>query len=545
MRGIRWIIGEDGALKLWVMAIIVAIFWGGEYWRRQLWEPDEARYAYVSTEMQQDGHWLVPHRNREYYAHKPPLMFWLINAASVLNGGEINQVTTRIPTWLGTSLSLWATGRIAAMLFGGTAGLMAPALLAVSALFWRLSGAGHIDGLLCGLQMLAFWLLLSASRETASRPGLRRVGAYLAMGLAVLSKGPVGLLVPLGAWVAFCLFSGCRSRRQQWHCIWGIPLALLPTALWLGSIVYFNAAPDGYFDELLFKQNIGRASGSFAVGHKRPFWYFFVYFFGDFMPWTPLFPAALIALRRDNDVRRMARGVAAWGLFVLFFFTLSTTKRNLYTLMAYPAAAILLAAGWDRIRNAPVRMRIVSQRLLAGILILAGVVMASAEGVMALLQKAAPVSLMALIPGGCVLLLAGIVLLRTTHDQNLTRWLATAAGGIAYTLAITAFLLYPVLNTVKTPHALVAAAKTRLPAHQDLLLYRIHGEIQALYCRTRGRQYHNPTALVEAMRAQQTGMVVLESSRFHEIAEVPEVKASECGHFNMGQKEMLWIAFKR
>ncbi len=72
-----------------VLFAAALLYWGTEYFSRELWAPDEARFAYVSQEMREGGHWLVPHRNGEYYAHKPPLMFWMINgAATVLAAGR-------------------------------------------------------------------------------------------------------------------------------------------------------------------------------------------------------------------------------------------------------------------------------------------------------------------------------------------------------------------------------------------------------------------------------------------------------------------------
>ena len=68
--------------RFWQLLLLAALLWGGEYLRRDCWEPDEARVAYVSREMAQDGHWLVLHRHGEYYAHKPPLLYWQIGRAS-------------------------------------------------------------------------------------------------------------------------------------------------------------------------------------------------------------------------------------------------------------------------------------------------------------------------------------------------------------------------------------------------------------------------------------------------------------------------------
>ena len=43
---------------------------------RDLWNPDEPRYAEVAREMLASGEYLVPHLNGEVYTQKPPLQFW-------------------------------------------------------------------------------------------------------------------------------------------------------------------------------------------------------------------------------------------------------------------------------------------------------------------------------------------------------------------------------------------------------------------------------------------------------------------------------------
>jgi len=68
-----------GAPPVWLLILLALALWGGEFVRRGLWEPDEARYAYVAREMHGGGHWFVPHINGKPYPDKPPLMFWLIN----------------------------------------------------------------------------------------------------------------------------------------------------------------------------------------------------------------------------------------------------------------------------------------------------------------------------------------------------------------------------------------------------------------------------------------------------------------------------------
>ena len=58
---------------------------------RDLWESDETRYAVIARERKETGNWILPHLNREVYAEKPPLSFWLVNLSTffeVLNSSQ-------------------------------------------------------------------------------------------------------------------------------------------------------------------------------------------------------------------------------------------------------------------------------------------------------------------------------------------------------------------------------------------------------------------------------------------------------------------------
>jgi 4-amino-4-deoxy-L-arabinose transferase-like glycosyltransferase len=535
----------EGRLRVHVIILFALFFWGAGYSVRELWEPDEARFAYVAREMQSSGNWLVPHRSGEYYAHKPPLMFWLTNGFSWLAGGRINPVTSRLPTLLGAILALWATSRIAFLLYGGMCSWLAPLLLSTSVLFWRIYGWGQIDGLLCGLQMASLWLLFDSCERDVRTQTCKRVCAYLLMGFAVLAKGPVGFLIPYGSWIAYSLFSGRMRGANQKHLLWGVIFALLPVAIWLGSIVLTKSAPAGYLDELLFKQNIGRATGEMGSGHVKPFWYFFSYFPLDFLPWGILLPISCMALLRHDEscMRLRTRGILAWILFVVLFFSLSATKRNIYILSVYPAAAIVVAAGWAELARRPFLRGIkLSQWFLGGLFCFLGVAVLLAVPIAPVVVKEEiPIGLSLLLPIGVILSVLGFLL--CFGLQLLLSWLYIAALGFGMVLWLCSVLVLPALNPVKTPYAIRTVASKYLPPEQDILLYRMHGEIQALNAGARGRVCVDAAELQDAIMEQGKGVLVLGQDRKDEVFSLPVLTQAIHGSYQMGSKDLIWVAF--
>ena len=521
----------------WGICLLFAlIYWGPEMMLRDLWEPDEARFAYVADEMMQEGHLLVPHRNSEGYAHKPPLQFWLNQGFANMTGGEINRVTTRLPSVVASATTLYVTSRLALLLYGGFAGWFAPLLLASSFIFWKTTGMGQMDALLLGLQSGAMGLLIFSEGRSRNRQLLMWVGAYLLMGLAILTKGPVGFLIPYGSWICFTAARGQVTQFRKGHLLWGPLLALLLPAMWLGAMLLWEPPPPGFLDELLFKQNLGRVDGSFARGHIRPFWYFLKYLPVDFMPWTLLMPAAVVTLIKDKPSRSSSKALLGWLTFVVLFFSLPATKRNLYILSAYPALAILLAGAWERRK----RLHQTPEHIFSGFLLLLGLVMMSAGPLQPWLPHDIPLNLWLLFPSGLLFGVCSILLWMQKESQ---RWLTTAIAGVSIGLVTFSALIYPAMNPVKVPYALAAAAKEHPPSQPELLLYRMHGEIQALNAKLRGHEISTPEELDHILEQGGHHLMVIKSEHWHDIQDLPQLDQATWEDYSMGSKTLRWVAF--
>lgn len=533
-----------GALRHWIPAhlwrlplliLLIAAGWGGGYLRRDLWEPDEARYAYVAAEMRDTGHFWVPHRNGEVYAHKPPLMFWLIQAGSVLTGGQIGGVATRLPSLLGGILILWATARLARLWYGPDTEWRVILLLSTTFIFWRQVGTGQIDALLGGLEMTALYLLFSADAGE-SRPTLRRAGAWLSLGLAILAKGPVGLLVPCGAYLAACLAAGEFRRCRSLHWVWGLPLALAVPGAWLLAIA-LTGAPAGYFHQLLFDQTVARAAGE--LGHLQPFYYFAAYFGVDFLPWIFFFPACLLVLFRSTETRPANRRLLAWMLFVLIFFSLSPSKRNLYVFLAYPAAALLVAAIAPSLARLHRAWVLIPAHLLMSLLALMALALGGAW-----LVPRLPVPSPLFLPLAAALAAGVFWLFRNRHEllSYPARWLIRMALVFLLLQTYVGAVILPAFNRLKTPHELAPAAQRIIPPNGRLILFRMDGEIQALYAHRRGLRVDTPEALIQAMTEQQHGMVVFQRRQWADLrAFIPGVQSEN--PYQMGRKHLIWIEF--
>jgi hypothetical protein len=122
----------------------------------------------------------------------------------------------------------------------------------------------------------------------------------------------------------------------------GVVLSLTIPLAWLFAC-WRSGAPTSYLRELVFTQNVSRAAGEF--GHRQPFFYYLLHLPVGFLPWTLFIPAAIVALRKTNPA--LLRKLVVWSAFVVVFFSIPSSKRNLYILLAMPALAMMIAAAWD------------------------------------------------------------------------------------------------------------------------------------------------------------------------------------------------------
>jgi 4-amino-4-deoxy-L-arabinose transferase-like glycosyltransferase len=361
--------------------------------REVLRHPLEARYALAAREMLRGGPWLVAHLFGEIYPDKPPLYFWATAALGWLDGGRIAEATARLPAAAAAIAGVLLVARLGADLFGGRAGILAACVLATSNLFFWYARQGHPDQFLTVFVTaagLGLWRTLARAgpREAWGWTGL----AYAAMALGVLSKGLLGLVIPLLAAVVYAALTGpLRALPARLRLVPGLGIFLALVLAWYAPAVLRYGS--GYFYETLVHQHMVRYARTWS--HAAPWYYYFGEFPSGFFPWVLFLPGALVLAwraRRDGSTPGIRPTVfpLAWFAAGFVLFSLSSGKRGAYLLPLYPAAALLVGRLWDRALEVGSRLRWV------------GVPMALLSGAAALIALALAVVPRRLIPGRMV-----------------------------------------------------------------------------------------------------------------------------------------------
>jgi 4-amino-4-deoxy-L-arabinose transferase-like glycosyltransferase len=339
---------------LLVLAVLAAALFLPALGARDVWNPDEARYAEVAREMRLSGEWLVPHLNGDVYSQKPPLLFWLIALSALVTGG-LGGGAARLPSAAAAIATVLLTYRMGRRFFGRRAGWLAAAAFATcSKVLWQ-GRFGQIDMLLAALVAAAVWFWVRGYTE--QRPRLYPL-FFLFAGLATLAKGPVGLLPPLLSIVVYLLV--VRERGEIGRLRIGLGLLVWAAVVLAWLVPAGLAGGEEYLRNIVFRQNVTRYAEPWH--HFQPPWYYLTVVPVDFFPWSVLLPSALVIgwrrLRRPEagapeETAALARRgylfALCWMLVTVAFFSLSPAKRTVYVLTMYPAMALLVGAALDRL----------------------------------------------------------------------------------------------------------------------------------------------------------------------------------------------------
>ncbi len=308
--------------------------------KRDLWAPDEPRYAQVSKEMRDTGNFIVPHLNSAPYPDKPPLLFWLINLFSI-PFGKITALSSRLPSafaGIGCCLVVFYFGK--GLFRSPRIGLLSALILVTSSKFLWMAHRVAFDVLLTFFVTMAILCFYKGYTEPN---GKERNNAlfYIFMAIGVLTKGPVGFILPFCTVLTYLILKRDIRALKETHPWLGGTIFVLIVFTW----VYLASIYGGkeYTYQILFKQNVGRFVSSFA--HKRPFYYYLINFPINFIPWSFFIPSIaiyLFSVKRQGKIQDILLPLV-WFAVIFIFFSIMSGKRDIYVLPLYPAASLLTA----------------------------------------------------------------------------------------------------------------------------------------------------------------------------------------------------------
>ncbi len=313
---------------------------------RALWFSDEVRYANAYENMERAGAWVVLALNGVPYPDKPPLYFWFLSL--------LDHITPFDPPtifFLGSALSgllfIFAVYWLGQVLGFDRDRCLGAALVTLSTLFFA--------AILHYLRMdLMFAALIVASSAGLARTFVHKgSGAWAILGLglaglAVLVKGPLGILFPLVALLAYLGWRGELKRFISLPVLLGLILAAAVSACWVLAALIVSG-PE-FVRTLFVEQIFERAANTFH--HKEGPFYYFAVLPAVWLPWTYFIAGLPVAklLNRDFWSQLLAeRKIASpartwlWTMLISAFVLLSclSGKVVIYLLPLFAPLALL------------------------------------------------------------------------------------------------------------------------------------------------------------------------------------------------------------
>ncbi len=321
-------------------------------------------FAAAARAMSESGDWITPKVNGMFRFDKPPLIYWLMGFFYSLPKSEIwdsyGTISARLPSALGSlflmliigdTLFCWPQKSDKQFLTP----IVASLAFALSPIIIIWSRTAVSDALLTGtlgISLLLFW------RRMASENNDQCISAWVFLGFAILTKGPVAFVLALLTITSF-LFSQknwktllCKINPKK-----GFLITILISVPWYILELIKEGKP--FWDNFFGYHNFQRYT-SVVNNHAEPFWFFLYIMILASLPFTPflyygIFKAFKDFLRSSKESCNITDTLytysLCWLTSVLIFFSLSATKLPSYWLPAIPAASILISNSFINLKN--------------------------------------------------------------------------------------------------------------------------------------------------------------------------------------------------
>jgi 4-amino-4-deoxy-L-arabinose transferase-like glycosyltransferase len=332
-----------------------------------LMDKTEALFVEVAHQMHQRNDWVTPWWNGERFFDYPVWGYWMVALSFRLFG--VSEWAARLPVALAASavvvaaylfLLSWPVAPEPPLRRHGRA-LLGASVLATSPgwIGWgRTSTTDMFLSSAISLALFGFLLALRHRRHPWLDP-LGRVGFALFSAVAVLAKGPVGLLLPGLVIVVFL------TLTAQWGA-WLRPRSLLAMALlFLGVALPWYAAAarangTDFLAGFLGFSNLQRFT-TVIYDHPGPPWFYLPWVLLLLLPWSLFLPGAIGSLRfwrpdrwlqstgsdEQRALTQLPLFLLLWLVVMVAFFSAAATKLPGYILPALPAGALLVALWWQ------------------------------------------------------------------------------------------------------------------------------------------------------------------------------------------------------
>lgn len=331
-----------------------------------LMDVDETRYVAMSRDMFNTKDFLTLYLNGQYFFEKPPLYFWQECLSFALWGGKVNEWTARFPVALLGFIFSFVVYFTARKRVSRRFGVFTSLILATSLEFIMLAKYAILDIVLTfyvGLALVCYFQVYFCQENHKK---FYWWAFYFFTGLAVMAKGIPGIAIPFGT-VFFTSIMAKKFKEifKPLYIIPGSIIFLLIVLPW--HIIMFKKYDPLFYNEYIIKHHLHRFlnTANNEIGRKQPFYYYFLVVLWGFIPWVFSMIAVFVdkiknwgklhyvEKVRNFDFTSMDNVHKALALcwvtviWIMFFFSSSSTKLATYILPIYYPLAIIVGLMWQ------------------------------------------------------------------------------------------------------------------------------------------------------------------------------------------------------
>lgn len=419
----------------WILAGLICI-WFLTLDVRHLLSSDEGRYAEIAREMFASGDWVTIRYNDLKYFEKPPFHLWM--TALTYEAFGVGEWQARLWGALSGAAGLAMTALAARRWFGAKVGLLTGAVL-LAAPTWNIGS--HFNSLDIGVAgaLASALAAVLVAQHPQNAPQTRRNWmwiAWLAMAVAVLTKGLIGIALPGLVLIVYSLVARDWLLWRRLHIVSGAAIFLLVTAPWFVLVSLRNPEFAHFF---FIHEHLQRY---LTTVHRRsaPIWFFVPQVLAGFLPWLGLTKRIGQLVRHDVRASGFKPTVllATWASTIFVFFSLSSSKLPGYILPVFPALAMLAAIVLSRLDGEVWAKHLKVMLVLAGLALLASPLVARTG------SSPTSSSLFRVysfwIGAACLLLLVGLLIARYLNRDRRVM-LSMLAASMAFFVGTTVGLL--------------------------------------------------------------------------------------------------------
>ncbi|MFN0050417.1 MAG: ArnT family glycosyltransferase [Cytophagales bacterium] len=305
---------------------------------------DAAQYASLAREMLDSSGFLQVKLRNVDYLDKPPLSFWLASLSFWAFG--YSNLAYKLPSVLFSILAIYSTFRFAKIYYSKEIAILSAVILATTQAFFLINNDCRTDTVLIGCIAFASWHL-AGYLKCKNWPNF--IFAFVGISFAMLSKGPLGLMVPVLGFGFDLLLKKDFKNIFQWQWLVGlVVIAIFLAPMCLGLYQQYGIKGLQFY---FWDQSFGRITGSNSTWKNDPDPFFLLHSFAwSFLPWPLLFFTAVFFKLKTLWIQKFKvidnQEFITISAIVFSYLILSRSQYQLphYIYSIFPFSSILTAA---------------------------------------------------------------------------------------------------------------------------------------------------------------------------------------------------------